>query len=366
MFLKNIKLQNFRNYDLLNLEFDSKINIIYGKNGQGKTNLLESIYFLGLTKSHRVNEENSLIRKGKTTSRICGKLYRDEFYRNLEINISDKTKKVIVDGDCLKKIGEYLNHLNVIIFFPEDLEILKGSPSVRRKFINTELSELQNNYYIVLNEYTKLLKMRNEYLKNEVYDNNYFNILTSYFIDKALLVYKMRKKFILRINEYIGNIYSDIMNINNFYVKYVINDFKEEEITKELMLELYDKVKYEEKMLRKTLFGPHKDDIEFYLNDENMKFYASQGQQRAAVIAFKLAEIELYKKYRNDTPILLLDDVFSELDENKRNNLLKYIDKDIQTIITTTDLNYIDEKILNKAKLIEIDDGKVVKQEEVK
>ncbi len=365
MFLKNIKLQNFRNYDSINLKLDSKINIIYGKNGQGKTNLLEAIYFLGITKSHRVSEENSLLKKDKLIAKISGKLYKGDFYRNLEINISKNGKKIMVDGDNLKKISDYLNYLNVIIFYPEDLDIMKGSPSVRRKFINTELSELQSNYYIVLNEYTKLLKMRNEYLKNDCFDINYFNILTSYFIDKAVLLYKMRQKFILRINEYISDIYFDIMHLDNFYVKYKIEDFEEEEISKDMLLKLYDDIKNEERIMRKTLFGPHKDDMEFYLNGENMKLYASQGQQRAAIIAFKLAEIELYKKYRQDTPILLLDDVFSELDEDKRNNLLKYINRDIQTIITTTELSTIDEKILKKAKLIEIDNGNVVKQEEV-
>ena len=235
-----------------------------------------------------------------------------------------------------------------------------------------ELSQLYSNYYIVLNEYTKLLKIRNNYLKkynkNEEINNNYFDILTNYLVDKAILIYKMRYKFINKINEYCNNIYFNIMNIDNFYIKYQPNienlDIFDSEF-KNNLLNIINKNFNNDVKFSCTLIGPHKDDFEFYLGDKNLKLYGSQGQQRAAVLTLKLSEIELFKKYKEETPILLLDDIFSELDDKKKNNLLKYIVKDIQTIITTTDLNNLDKKLIKKSKIFKIEKGTIKKIKEV-
>ncbi len=371
MYLKKIKLHNFRNYSSLQLTLTKGINIIYGNNAQGKTNLLESIFVLGSTKSHRNFIDNSLIKKDEEYLTIEG-IYNDSSDNKLNIYIDNKNKVLKYNGDVVKKVSDYISLLNIIIFSPDDLELIKGSPINRRKYLNLELSQLYSNYYILINEYNKILKIRNEYLKKlnkqESKDINYINILTGYLVDKSIMIYKLRNKYVNKINDYCEKIYNDIMNIDGFNIKYVPNmdiDINNPNL-KQILLEEYNKRLTYDIKICSTDIGPHKDDIEYYLNDKNLKYYGSQGQQRLAVLAFKLAEIEIFKKYKETTPILLLDDIFSELDDKKKNNLLKYINKNIQTIITTTDLNNLDPKLIKKSKLFNINNGNIVKIKEVK
>ena len=223
-----------------------------------------------------------------------------------------------------------------------------------------------------MNEYNKILKIRNEYLKKinkqKSTDNNYLQILTNYLIEKSISIYNMRDKYIKKINEYCSYIFKDIMNLEGFYLKYkqsIEVDLKIENLNEYLKKEYDKKLDYDIKLCS-TSIGPHKDDFEFYINEKNLKYYGSQGQQRVAVLALKLSEIEIFKKYKETTPILLLDDIFSELDDNKKNNLLKYISKDIQTIITTTDLKNLDRGLIKKSKIFNISSGEVKKIKEVK
>lgn len=371
MYIQTLKLQNFRNYDSLELEFNKGINIIYGKNAQGKTNLLESIYVLGITKSHRSSIDNYLIQNDKEFLKISGIIKKNRFPQKMEFYLSNQ-KKLKIDDKSILKVSDYISRMNIIIFYPEDLEIIKGSPSVRRRFLNLELSQLFSNYYMVLNDYNKLLKMRNDYLKKinnkENYDKNYLNILNTYFVDKAIILFKMRKKFISLLNNKAEEIFKSITGLSGYRIVYNSNIDLEDDnknIIKEIMLERLEKMFKSELKFKATLVGPHRDDFEFYLNDLNLKLYGSQGQQRVAILSMKLAEIAIFKEYTGTTPILLLDDIFSELDSKKKNNLLKYIKNNIQTIITTTDLALINKKIINKAKLIEIEDGKIKKMKEV-
>lgn len=371
MYIQTLKLQNFRNYDSLELEFNKGINIIYGKNAQGKTNLLESIYVLGITKSHRSSIDNYLIQNDKEFLKISGIIKKNRFPQKMEFYLSNQ-KKLKIDDKSILKVSDYISRMNIIIFYPEDLEIIKGSPSVRRRFLNLELSQLFSNYYMVLNDYNKLLKMRNDYLKKinnkENYDKNYLNILNTYFVDKAVILFKMRKKFISLLNNKAEEIFKSITGLSGYRIVYNSNIDLEDDnknIIKEIMLERLEKMFKSELKFKATLVGPHRDDFEFYLNDLNLKLYGSQGQQRVAILSMKLAEIAIFKEYTGTTPILLLDDIFSELDSKKKNNLLKYIKNNIQTIITTTDLALINKKIINKAKLIEIEAGKIKKMKEV-
>lgn len=362
MYISNLKLSNFRNYKSLNINLDKNINIIIGNNGQGKTNLLESIYVLGLTKSHRSFIDNNLIKNDTKICKIKAKLYKNEYNSNLEIDLENKKKTLIIDKEIINKNSDYISNMNIIIFYPEDLELIKGSPASRRRFLNLELSQLNKNYLIILNDYNKLLKMRNDYLKNSYIDDNYLSILTSYLIDKAISIYKTRKKFIDKLNNEIENIYYDIAGIKKFNIKYKTSielDNLNYDNLKEKLNNKFNDVYNQEIKFKSTLVGPHRDDIEFYLDDLNLKLYGSQGQQRIGVISLKLGEIPIFKKYKEQTPILLLDDVFSELDKTKRNNLLKYLREDIQVIITTTDLNSISRKIIKEAKIIKINSGKI-------
>ncbi|MBS7021411.1 MAG: DNA replication/repair protein RecF [Firmicutes bacterium] len=371
MYLKSIYVDNFRNYEHLELELHPGINIIYGKNAQGKTNLLESIYVLGLTKSHRATIDNTLIREHENTAYIRGILFKEEISNQLEFGITNKKKLLKLNNNLVKRVSEYISNMNIIIFYPEDLELIKSSPAVRRRFMNMELSQLYSTYFDVLNDYNKLLKMRNDCLKQcakqGTLDESYFEILNQYFVEKAVLLYKMRKKFIDRLNQHITKIFQDISDLDGFTLKYHTNLDLDSDLSYKNQLEQKLKKHMEtERKMGLTLVGPHRDDIEFLLNNSNLKLYGSQGQQRMAVLALKLSEIELFKEYKKDTPILLLDDVFSELDEKKRNNLLKYIQNNTQTIITTTELELLNQKLVENSKLICIQNGEVIRTDEVK
>lgn len=370
MYLEELQLKNFRNYNSLKIKLNSHINIFYGNNGQGKTNLLESIYVLGLTKSHLLNLDNSLIKDSENVCKIKGVLKKSKFKQKLEIELHDNKKIMKIDGNEIKKITEYINSsLNVIIFYPEDLEIIKGSPNNRRNFINLELSQLSDNYLKILTEYNKLLKIRNDYLKkinkNIAIDETYFEIVTNYLVDKAILIYKMRLKFINKLNENCGKVFFELSKLNGFNIKYLPNFIFNDDETKikSNFLEIL-KINYQKEIrLGTTLYGPHRDELEFYLQDKNLKLYGSQGQKRLAILAIKLSEIELFKQYKKNNPILLLDDVFSELDDVKKNNLVKYIDDDIQVIITTTELKNVNK--FKSASIFKIKNGELLDIKEV-
>jgi len=371
MFLKSIKVRNFRNYEYLDLNFSRGINIIYGNNAQGKTNLLESIYYLSFSKSHRSFIDNSLIKENEKNAYISGILDKNDSEYKLEIGFNNKEKRMKIDSVEIKKVSDYISISNIIIFYPEDLNLIKGSPKDRRRFLNLEISQIYSNYLDVVNDYNKLLKIRNEYLKKikdmVPIDRNYFDILTKYLIDKATDIYVMRNKFIMRLNEFTSDIYLDILGIDDFKIKYVTGlDNLESSSVIRASLGQIAKDEYDNEVRQaRTLFGPHRDDIEFFLGDKNLKSYGSQGQQRVAILSLKLSELEVFNKYKKITPILLLDDVFSELDDIKKNNLLKYINKGLQVFITTTELSSISNTLLESSNKIKIENAQVINVEEV-
>lgn len=364
MFLNKTRLENFRNYEQVEIEFMPNINIIYGDNAQGKTNLLESIYFLAVTKSHHSFLDNKLIKEGENQLKVEGIIKRDNINTQYTITLKENKKSLKIDENLIKKVSDYISNINIIIFYPDDLNLIKGSPNDRRRYINVELSQLSSKYFEALGEYNKLLKIRNDYLKKYVdridFDEKYFEIITEHLIDKSIYIYKMRNKYVEKINQYCKNISLKIYGNENFHIKYINNfnqyDFNDSNI-KNIILNEFKKNNYKERKYKNTVLGPHKDDFEFIYDNKNLKFYGSQGQQRLGVLVLKLSEIEIFNDYKNTKPILLLDDVFSELDNTKKNNLLFYIDNDIQTIITTTELSNLDEQLIKKANLIKINNG---------
>lgn len=374
MYLKKIYLKNFRNYDLLNIEFNKRINIIYGNNAQGKTNLLESIYYLATTKSHRLNNDSEIIKFGSNVCKIKGVINNRKIDTNLEIALSENGKILKINHQEIKKVGNYItSNFNIIIFEPDDLNLIKGSPNERRNFINLELSQISNNYYNILTEYNKILKIRNnvltKMLNNKNVDDSYFKIITNKLISKAVLIYKMRNKFIDELNLECGDIFLSLTKTAGFTIKYEPNiEFEsyETEYLKEKLFKTYQNNYEKEVRLGTTIYGPHRDNIGFYINLKNVKEFGSQGQQRMAILSCKLSEITIYKKYKNSEPIILLDDVFSELDDIKKNNLLKYLKNNHQIIITTTDLKKINKKLLGEANIYKIKEGKIIKLEEMK
>ena len=366
MFLKSLELNNFRNISKSSFNFNKNINIFIGNNAQGKTNILESIYFLAITKSHRTHNELNLIKAEELYTKVSG-VYDDETnnLHYLSILLNEKGKKVSVDNIVQKKISNYLSRLNVIMFCPDDLEIIKGSPSVRRRFLNIELSQLRNDYVLLLKEYNLLLKQRNEYLKqknNAKFDRTYFEILTEKLIDKNIDLVKIRYDFINDINSYLEDVFNNLSNMGTLKIKYKSfiseDDLKRGDL-RDFLIKKYNSMLTNEILQKTTLLGCHKDDFKLYLNDLDITEFASQGQQRLSVLSLKLAEIEVFIQKKSKKPIILLDDIFSELDEIKKNNIINYFKDDIQIFITTTDIKDISDELKNKSDIYIVESGKI-------
>ena len=361
MYLKNIEIVNFRNIDRVHIDFNKNVNIFIGKNAQGKTSILESIYSLAFTKSSKNFSDEELLKKERLFFKIKGSLKIGNSLKKMEVLYGNNEKKVKINNTLIARISDYVSNMNVIMFTPDDLDIVKKSPLIRRSFINIELCQLYNKYLIVLNEYNKILKMRNDYMRKHYsnIDYNYLDILTSNLIDRAMIIYEYRDRYFLGINEYLENIYKKIMKVSGLKVVYKKSiEFK----TKEEYMSFYKENYYSDIDKGATNYGPHKDDFSFYIGDEDLKFYGSQGMQRIAILSFKLAEINLFKNIKNYYPIVLLDDIFSEIDLERRKNLLRYIKSNIQFIITTTDINNISDRIIERASVFTVKEGQIVKR----
>ena len=373
MKIAHIKLTNFRSYDDLELDFSPNINIIVGNNGQGKTNILESIYVLSLTKSNRAGFDSDMIKFEKDSLSIEGKINDNDIIKKLKVDINPNKKRVYINNKKIQKIKDYISNFCVISFVPNDLDIIKGSPSVRRNLLNIDISQMFNNYIVYLNEYNKIIKIRNDYLKKLYINNNsdfrYLDVINEKMIEKAEKIYEYRFKFIEEINNNIDDIYKKITGLDGLTIKYEntlgLASFNKEEF-KDIYLKKLKKHLNQEMMQGMTLVGPHRDDFTFYLNNIDMKIYSSQGQQRMAIIAFKISELNYYKKIIGSYPVLLLDDIFSEIDIKKRNKIISFLKKDIQTIITTTDINDISPKILDNAVIYNISNNKITKKGSLK
>lgn len=361
-----LMLKNFRNYADLTLQFSDGINIFIGDNAQGKTNILESIYILSITKSHRNACEKDLIFYGKDYFSINAEIENDGIKKKISVRQDMLKKSVYLNDNNVTKIAEYIRNFNIILFSPVDLELIKGSPVVRRNKLNIDLCLLYPNFMAYLSSYNKLLKIKNDYLKklsnNSSNDYKYLDIINNKIVDLAVKIYKCRFEYFIKINAYLKKNYQKVSLFKNLSLNYKnnlgIDDFDENKIREILFLKFSKNLK-KEMAYGMCLYGPHRDDFDFILNEKELRNYGSQGQQRISVIAFKLAEIMLYKEMLGDYPVLLLDDVFSEMDFGNRDKLLSYLVGNFQTIITTTDINDFDEFMLKKAKIFKVKNGKV-------
>ena len=367
MWIKNIELKNYRNYDNLKIDFNNNMNIIIGNNAQGKTNLLESIYVLAVTKSFLSNSDKNLIKFDNHFSKIKGFLDGNNGTNYIEIIINDNGKCIKVNNKEIKRISEYISTMNVIVFSSNDIILFKDSPSSRRKYFNIQISQIDKYYLKYLNDYNILLKQRNEFFKilnpNKENDVKYLNIINDSYVSLSILISKYRKKYIDDINEFLGDIFYSITGIDGLYINYVSNINYDDNYSESNLINRINKVIDREIQYKMTLIGPNRDDFYFSLNGKNLSSFGSQGQIRSAILALKLSEVKLFSNLVGDSPILLLDDIFSELDIVKKNNILKYLDGNIQTIITTTDLKNIEENIWKKANVYEIENGKIISRE---
>lgn len=346
MIIKSIELADFRNYDTLNLTFDRGTNILYGDNAQGKTNILEAIYVVATTKSHKGSKDKDIIQFNKEEAHIRAYIEKEEVETRIDMHLrSSKSKGIAIDGQKIKKAAELLGLLNVVFFSPEDLGIIKNGPAERRRFVDMELCQLDNFYLYNLNHYNKIVNQRNKLLK-DLYLNpslgETLNIWDSQLVSFGSKIIERRKVFVEQLNEIIYDIHKKLSgDKEELQIRYE-PEVSIEEFEHKLALSQERDIK-----LKQTCVGPHRDDFSFYVGNVDIRKFGSQGQQRTAALSLKLSEIELVKKITKDTPVLLLDDVLSELDANRQNYLLNSIG-DIQTIITCTGL---DEFINNRFEI---------------
>lgn len=357
MYIKSIQLTGYRNYKNSIVYFDKGTNILYGDNAQGKTNILEAIFMCATTKSHRGSKDKEIIGFDEENAHIT--LYLDKFGDEIKIDMElrkDKAKIVAVNGSKIKKATELLGILNVVLFSPEDLSIIKNGPSERRRFIDTELCQLDGIYLYNLSKYNKIIDQRNKlikdsYMNSELMDT--LNIWDMQLISYGNLIIEKRKKFIEELNVIISEVHSKLTNGKEHLEVFYEPDVLPEDFEKALKKNRDKDIKY-----KITGVGPHRDDFSFIVNGIDIRKYGSQGQQRTAALSLKLSEIELVKKITGHIPVLLLDDVLSELDNNRQNYLLKTIGN-IQTIITCTGLDDFVNNNFQINKVINVVNGSI-------
>lgn len=349
-YINDVKINNFRCYKSEEFSFSSTCNIIIGKNASGKTSLAEAICYLCLGKSFKSTKDIDLIKLDNEYFNIIGHII-DEKTNRIVVGYDKKVKKISFNNKTIPTISEYVGKYKIITFAPDDLELIKGNPSVRRRFIDMNICQIDNLYLKTLMEYKHLLKQRNELLKLDNIDYQYLNIITLELIKRAKYIIEKRKIFVLELNQYIKTKSLELTDEKetvyleynpNVQIENIDNQFKND-----LKLDLLTKT---------TNNGPHRDDYNIYINERKANIYASQGQIRTAVLSIKLSISEKFKQ-NNESMVIILDDVFSELDVNRQIKLLECIKTGNQVFITTTDINNLPKSIIESSKIIKIGDG---------
>ena len=357
MIIKSLALADFRNYDSLLIDFSKGTNILYGDNAQGKTNILEAIFLSATTKSHKGSKDKDIVNFKKEEAHIRTYLEKEEVEIRVDMHLrKNKTKGIAIDGQKIKKASELLGLLNVVFFSPEDLSIIKNGPSERRRFVDMELCQLDSFYIYNLNHYNKIVNQRNKLLKDMYFNPSLketLNIWDSQLVSFGSKIIERRKLFVEQLNEIIFDIHKKLSgNREELIIQY----------EPDVLIEDYEKslsaCQERDIKLKQTTVGPHRDDFSFMVGDVDIRRFCSQGQQRTAALSLKLSEIELVKKITKDNPVLLLDDVLSELDSNRQNYLLSTIG-DIQTIITCTGLDEFVNNRFEIDKVFKIENGSI-------
>ena len=374
MRIKSLKLLYFRNYLSTNIETHPSLNVLVGNNANGKTNIIESIFCLALGKSYRTKSDSECIMFGETATAMSCVVSKNNKNLDIMLGINNKGKSAKIAGVKKTKLTDFVGELNVVLFSPEDLQIVKGSPALRREFINREFYQFSRIYHKYNLMYQHLLKQRNSYLKDmrknpkDEMALTYLETLTSQLAKVALYITKERVSFVQDISKLT---YKNMLNISNgqetLKIRYKssvlealnIKDTDDEAFTEENLTNVIMRKSFDDIMRGSTKIGPQHDDLEFYINDLDAKMFASQGQQRSIVLSLKLAEINYLKNKTGTYPVLLLDDVLSELDKNRQLKLLDAINENVQTFITTPSISDIKEDLLKKAKVFKIENGNI-------
>lgn len=364
MYLKSIRLKNFRNYKQLELDFHEKINIITGNNAQGKTNLLESVYIISLGKSFRTNKDSEMILFSEEIASVKGVSYKSGSDVSVEINIGKEGKTVKIDGIKTSRNADILENIYIVIFSPEDLKIVKEEPEKRRKFIDREICQIKPVYFKNLARYKKIVLQRNALLKEKEIKKGLLDVWNTELIEYGSKIMLQRAEFIQKLNIVSKEIHKNITNgkeeLEIFYESNVLccNDLEEQK--KEFL-------KYVQKNIEKDIFrrtttvGPHKDDLKICVNGIDIRHFGSQGQQRTAALSLKLAELKIIKEETGENAILLLDDVLSELDKERQSFLINSLGN-VQLFITTTEISESLGKTLPEGYTFVVNHGKVERE----
>lgn len=374
MRLNQLTLQNFRNYSELQLEFSPGLNLFLGPNAQGKTNLLEAINVLAMTKSHRTSQERSLIQWGKDFARVAGEVQKENQKYQLEVLLTKKGRKVKVNHLEQRRLSDYIGHLNVILFSPEDLSLIKGGPANRRRFLDMEIGQTDVRYLYESVQYQKILRQRNHFLKQaqagKKADLLFLDVLSEQLAAASAVMVVRRLAFLQQLGTLAEQIHTKVTGQKEELafayqssLGTALTGADQEAIKGMLLTQLKEKTSAE--LIRgTTLAGPHRDDFLFLINGQNVQTYGSQGQQRTAILSIKLAEIEWIKEQVGEYPILLLDDVMSELDHARQFQLLETIEGKVQTFLTTTELDYLTPYLTVTPKIFRMNQGKVESERE--
>ena len=357
MWLKSLTLKHFRNYQD---NFHSGLNVFLGQNAQGKTNILESIYFLALTRSHRTRSDKDFIHFQEKDLKVSGILEKKTGTIPLDIELTAKGRITKINHLKQNRLSDYIGTMNVVLFAPEDLQLIKGSPSLRRKFIDIELGQIKPLYLSDLSNYNHVLKQRNSYLKNsQKIDENFLSVLDEQLIEYGCRVVKHRLDFLKKLEIFAQEKHLDISQKKETLTIDYLSSVPLQDIDsiEESFRQSLSKNRKRDLFKQNTGVGPHRDDIAFFINQMDAN-YGSQGQHRSVVLSLKLAEIKLIENITKESPILLLDDVMSELDNDRQLKLLETISQEIQTFITTTTLEHL-KNLPKDIKIFEISNGNI-------
>ncbi len=361
MYIDRLSVKNFRNIKGISLELNKNINIFFGDNAQGKTSILEGIYFCATGRSHKTHIDREVINFDSEDAHLQAVIFDDNIKDKIDVHIKKNSKKgIAVNNLPVKKIGELFGIFHIVLFAPEDLQLIKAGPSERRRFLDLELCQISKVYYHDLKQYYKILKQRNNLLKDIQKNKSLKDTLFVWdcqLVEFGKNIIDKRKKFVKDISDMANKIHQNITGgKENFAIIYKpsvsIEDF-EKKLNRNIERDIY---------YGTTGTGPHKDDLNFVINGFDVRDYGSQGQQRTSALSAKLAEIEIIKRERHTEPVLLLDDVLSELDEKRQTFLLESI-KDIQVIITCTGIEDIVKKVGKDVYVFFVENGNVTKKE---
>ncbi|MGM7684014.1 DNA replication/repair protein RecF [Cytobacillus sp. Hm23] len=370
MYIEELALKNYRNYKSVQVTFENKVNVILGENAQGKTNVMEAIFVLAMVKSHRTSNDKDLIRWDEEYAKIEGRIHKNNGILPLQLVISKKGKKAKYNHIEQQKLSQYVGNMNIVMFAPEDLHLVKGSPQVRRRFINMEIGQVSPLYLHDLNQYQKILQQRNHYLKklqlNRSKSDPMLDVLTEQLVEAAAKILIKRYEFLELLQKWAEPIHRGISRgLESLQIDYKPSvDVSEDVSLSKMVKSLTEKfVKIKEKEIERgmTLAGPHRDDLAFYVNGKDVQTFGSQGQQRTTALSLKLAEIELIYAETGEYPILLLDDVLSELDDYRQSHLLNTIKGKVQTFVTTTSVDGLDHSTLDEASTYQVVSGELTK-----